>query len=204
MPAAAKTLRLPDNEELLRQWRDGDVAAAEALFNLYQVHVYRLALSLLGQAADAEDIAQDVLTFVLLNPDRYDPTRARFLTWLNVVTVSRCRDRQRKKRHRMLSFFDWFRREDADLPDPSPSPERAAFEHERHDLLWDAVQQLSPLLREALVLRMWSGHSYQEIAAIVDCPLRTAQSRVRLALKKLRPLIEHAQLADSLSEEAIS
>lgn len=53
----------------------------------------------------------------------------------------------------------------------------------------EALDELSDTLREAIVLRLWGGYSYKEIAQIVGCPLRTAQSRVRLAIDELRHII---------------
>jgi DNA-directed RNA polymerase specialized sigma24 family protein len=53
---------------------------------------------------------------------------------------------------------------------------------------------LSQPLREAILLRYWADHTYQEMADILDCPLRTAQSRVRLAFDKLRDRLAQADL----------
>jgi RNA polymerase sigma-70 factor (ECF subfamily) len=58
--------------------------------------------------------------------------------------------------------------------------------------LWQALDRLSPKLREAVVLRYWGGHTYQEMAQILSCPLSTAQSRVRLAYEQLRRLLAPA------------
>jgi len=53
-------------------------------------------------------------------------------------------------------------------------------------------------LREAILLRYWAGHTYQEMADILGCPLRTAQSRVRLAYKQLRVVLAPAHSIDGL------
>ena len=68
--------------------------------------------------------------------------------------------------------------------------------------VWGAVQELSPALREAMVLRYWGGHTFQEIADILGCPLRTVQSRVRLAFQKLKPVLTQEQL-NGLKEEQV-
>ena len=62
------------------------------------------------------------------------------------------------------------------------------------DEVWTAIQTLSPSLREAILLRHWADHTYQEIATILDCPLRTVQSRVRLAYQQLRGILAPAEL----------
>jgi DNA-directed RNA polymerase specialized sigma24 family protein len=63
------------------------------------------------------------------------------------------------------------------------------------------VQALSPQLREAILLRYWAGHTYQEMADILGCPLRTAQSRVRLAYQRLRVSLDPDNLVNSVKEE---
>jgi RNA polymerase sigma factor (sigma-70 family) len=61
--------------------------------------------------------------------------------------------------------------------------------------LWQALDQLSPNLQEAIVLRYWGGHTYSELAHILRCPLPTAESRVRLAYEQLRKLLDPANTA---------
>ena len=56
--------------------------------------------------------------------------------------------------------------------------------------MWAALGKLSPKLREAVVLRYFENLTYPEIGQILDCPMRTIQSRVRLAHKELRRLLE--------------
>ena len=88
---------------------------------------------------------------------------------------------------------------------PALGPEQRAIEAEAHSQVWAAVQDLKPPLREAVLLRYWAGHTYQEIADIVGCPLRTAQSRVRLAFQQLRANLALAGLnGHGLEEEKAS
>jgi RNA polymerase sigma-70 factor, ECF subfamily len=72
-----------------------------------------------------------------------------------------------------------------------------------HGEVWTAVQALSPALREAVLLRYWAGHTYREMAEVLECPLPTAQSRVRLAYEHLRAALSPGSLADltGLEEE---
>jgi RNA polymerase sigma-70 factor (ECF subfamily) len=169
----------------IQRWRAGDERAAEALYNHHQASTLRLAYGLLGDAADAEEVAQDALAYALSHIDRYDPRRGRFATWLHTITVSRCRDRHRRRQWPRLSLTAWLRH-GGDVPDPAPGPERHALWEETRGEVWDAVQALSPKLREAILLRYWAGHTYREMADVLGCPLPTAQSRVRLAFQRLR------------------
>jgi RNA polymerase sigma-70 factor (ECF subfamily) len=192
---------MADVNALVQRWQAGDERAAEALYVHYRERTFHLALGLLGDTADAEETAQEALTYALLNIRRYDPQRASFATWLHTITVSRCRDRQRRLRFPTLSLHTWLRR-GSDPADPSPGPEYRAMQSEARSQVWEAVQELSPALREAIVLRYWGGHTFQEMADILGCPLRTAQSRVRLAFQELRAVLTQEQLS-SLNEEKV-
>ncbi|HXK43187.1 MAG TPA: RNA polymerase sigma factor [Anaerolineae bacterium] len=176
---------MSDTVALIQDWQAGNEEAAEALYNAHRSDVYRLAYALLGNAEDAEEVAQDALTYALVNIRHYAPERASFATWLHTITVSRCRDRQRRKRLVSFSLTEWLGL-GRDLSDPAPGPEASAIEAERREALLQAMQELHPAVREALVLRYWAGHTFREIAEIMDCPLPTAQSRVRLGYQQLR------------------
>jgi RNA polymerase sigma-70 factor (ECF subfamily) len=182
---------MTDPTALIQRWQAGDQRAAEALYYQHRESTFRLAYGLLGNAADAEESAQDALNYALTRINLFDPGRASFSTWLHTITVSRCRDRQRRRFLPRLSLARW-RRRGGDAPDPALSPERQAEQAETRSEVWQAVQSLKPNYREAIVLRYWAGHTYQEMATILDCPLRTAQSRVRLAYSQLRTTLAPA------------
>ena len=175
---------MPNLEHLIERWRAGDERAAEALYNQHRERTFRLAYGLLGNAEDAEEAAQDALSYALLNIENFDQKRSKFTTWLHMITVSRSRDLYRKRRIPTLSLTAWLKRGQS-IPAPGLSLEQLAEKSEIRNTVWDAVQALSPLLREAIVLRHWGRHTYLEIGEIVGCPMKTAQSRVRLAHKKL-------------------
>jgi RNA polymerase sigma-70 factor (ECF subfamily) len=193
-------------ERLIERWRAGDQAAAAEIYNLHRERTYRLAFALVGNPEDAEEAAQDALTYALVNIHHFDPRRSKFTTWLHLITVSRSRDLLRKRRNPTISLADWllrFRRpKNLEPADSRPSPEQTTLKTEQNHTIWDAVQALSPILREAVVLRHWGGHTYQEIADITGCPLRTAQSRVRLAYKQLGVILELDFHTDWAKEEA--
>jgi RNA polymerase sigma-70 factor (ECF subfamily) len=176
---------MSDINILIERCQVGDERALEALYNYHQERVFRLAYGILNNRADAEEVTQEALIYALTNIKRYDPRRARFSTWLHTITVSRCRNVQRRRRGFLLSLTAWLK-EEGDVPDPTPDQEHQAVRAEIQSEVWQAVQQLSPPLREAILLRHWAEHTYKEIAEIVGCPLPTAQSRVRVAHQQLR------------------
>jgi RNA polymerase sigma-70 factor (ECF subfamily) len=87
---------MPDLSALIQRWQGGDERAAEAIYNHHREATFRLAYGLLGSVADAEEAAQDALTYALTHINHYTAGRASFATWLHTITVSRCRDRQRR------------------------------------------------------------------------------------------------------------
>lgn len=180
------------SEHLIQRWlKSGDQSAAEALYRAHHARVYRLAYGLLGDEADAEEVMQDVLVHALNHMDRYDPGRAAFTTWLHAIAVNRCRDRQRRKRLPSVPLGSWMG-DGGDAAASTAGPEGTTITRESQDELWQALSHLSPKLREAVVLRYWGSHTYQEMAQILNCPLPTAQSRVRLAYERLRELLSPA------------
>lgn len=184
---------MADLEVLIERWRSGDERAAEAIYDLHRDRTYRLALGLLGNAEDAEEAAQDALTYALLHIEQFDSQRSRFTTWLHMITVSRSRDLLRKRRQPTFLLTEWLARR-LNTADPRPGPETKAEVSERRSDIWKAIQALKPPLREAILLRHWANHTYQEIAEIVGCPMKTAQSRVRLAHEKLAEMLSENDL----------
>jgi RNA polymerase sigma-70 factor (ECF subfamily) len=177
------------SNQLIQRWLStGDERAAEALYQAHRERVYRLAYALLGDAGDAEEVMQDAMVYALTRTDLYDPQRASFTTWLHMITVSRCRDRKRRKRLPRVPLNGLIEGGGG----RASGPEAAAVARESQRELWQALDQLSPKLREAVVLRYWGGHTYQGMAQILSCPLSTAQSRVRLAYEQLRKLLAPA------------
>ena len=185
---------MADVNALIQRWQQGDERAAEQLYNYHRDATYRLAYGLLGNREDAEEVAQDALTYALININRYDSNLSRFSTWLHTITVSRCRDKRRRKILPQFSLTVWLQR-GQDIPDYGSSPEGAAATNETRGEVWQAVQQLKPPLREAVILRYWIGYTYREMAEILGCPLPTAQSRVRLAFNHLRGHLSENEVA---------
>ena len=184
---------MPNLENLIERWQAGDQRAAEIIYNQHRERTFRLAYALLGDAEDAEEVAQDAISYVLQHIDRFDQKRSKFTTWLYMITVSRSRDLIRKRRLPTLSLTAWLQRRQP-LPIPGPSVELLAEQRELRNNVWNAIQKLTPMLREAIVLRHWGRHTYQEIGEIVGCPMKTAQSRVRLAHQKLAQTLVEVDL----------
>lgn len=174
-----------DTQQLIRRWQAGEERAAQLLYDQHSARAFRLAYGLLGNVEDAEEAAQDALAYALINIEKYKADRAQFSTWLHTIVVSRARDKQRRKRFSLVALSDWMGG-GHDVADSAPMPEQFSEQMFTRKAVWDAVQDLKPQLREAIVLRYWAGHSFREMAEILECPMGTTQSRVRRGFDQLR------------------
>jgi RNA polymerase sigma-70 factor (ECF subfamily) len=175
----------------------GDQSGYQQLYEHFAAGLYRLCYGLLLNRQDAEDVAQEAFVYAFKNLKRFDPTRAAFKTWLYTIAVSRCRNMYRRKRHPLLDLAEFFH-----LAAPrSETPEAALAHRNARDAVSEALAALSPRLREALVLRYGHSLTYREIADMMGCPQKTAESRVRLAHDKLREKLQPALLDELWSVE---
>ena len=179
---------LSDLSGLIERWQHGHEAAAEAIYNRCRGVTYGLAYALLGNTTDAEEVTQDALTYALTHINQYNPRQAKFTTWLHIITVSRCRNKRRRRFLPHLPLLAWLKG-GGDVPGPAPGPERHALREATRNEVWQAIQTLSQPLREAILLRHWSDYTYQEMGEILGCSARIARSRVLAAHERLEPLL---------------
>lgn len=170
---------------LIAAAQEGDQAACAALYRLFVHPVFRLACGVLLDELDAEEVVQDTFAYALRSLARYDPTRSAFRTWLYTIAISRCRNKRRRKWLLTVGLGDLAER----LPGADPTPETVVEQRGVRDEVLAALRRLSPKLREAITLRYFEGLTYREMAEVLDCPLKTAESRVRLAHDALYRLL---------------
>jgi RNA polymerase sigma-70 factor (ECF subfamily) len=172
--------------KLIARCLTGDQAAYAALYETVAPGLYRLAYSILLHQQDAEDVVQEVMVYAFRNLKHYDAQRGTFRTWLYTITVSRCRNARRRKWLPTTALANLL---SVGLEPAAPTehtPEAAIARQSIHDALEKALGTLSPRLREAIALRYGQGLTYREMAEVLDCPQKTAESRVRLAHEALR------------------
>lgn len=189
--------------ELVVRSLGGDQGAYEALYTQCSPLIYRLCYGLLMNRQDAEDVMQEAFVYAFRNLRRFDSKRASFKTWLYTIALSRCRNVYRRKH---LPWIDLASLLPIDLPAPrAETPEARLARNDLRVSVESALADLSPALREAVVLRYGHGLTYREIAEVIGCPQKTAESRVRLAHERLRGLLQTeapSLLADLLRMEA--
>lgn len=173
-----------ETQALIDCARNGNQSCYKKLYDRYADGVYRLCYGLVLNQQDAEDVVQETFVYAFKNLRRYQPERASFKTWLYTIAVSRSRNVHRRKR---LHVVELTHQGTSQVPAPSAeSPEVAMTRRELSEAVERALAVLSPVLREAVVLRYGHGLTYREIAEVMECPPKTAESRVRLAHEKLK------------------
>ena len=176
-----------NESDLIQRCLSGDAYAGAELYQRWCGPVYRLAYAILRQEQDAEEVTQDVFVYALSRLASYDPAKAAFRTWLYTITISRSRNKLRRKRLPTIELGEWSENKAAEVE--RPFEEWAESQAERMQV-WAALGKLSPKLREAVALRYFENLTFPEIGQILNCPMRTIQSRVRLAHKELAKLLE--------------
>ncbi len=193
---------VPDDNataQLIAQAVAGEQQAYAELYEQFASGVYRLCYSLLLNTHDAEDVVQETFVYAFRNLARYDANKSAFKTWLYTIAVSRCRNLYRRQRMLTLDISQLLH---ANLAAPKQETPEAVFtQRSVQEALRDALAKLSPTLREAVVLRYGHGLAYREIAEVMNCPQKTAESRVRLAHKQLHHLL--LPLGQGLLEELL-
>lgn len=172
-----------EETELLQHLRCGDAGAAQQMVQSYHPEIFRLALSLLDEPAEAEDVAQDVFIAALDALDSYRGEAA-LKTWLFSITVNVCRKRwrQRKTRERLLQVL---KSVIPTLGTRAIQPETALLAQENQSELWQAVENLGEKYRLPLVLFYEHELPVAEIAQVLDIPVGTVLSRLHTARGRL-------------------
>ena len=185
--------------ELITRAIEGDQAAQRALYEAHYGAAFRLGLLLLQDACDAEEVVQDAFVYLFRNLERYDADKGSFRTWLRVTLVSRCRNKRRRRQLPIVSLENLESTGGA-LADPNGTgdPARALDIQDARTRMWEALQQVSPGARDALILRYYEGLPYAEIALALGCSSDAARSRVVHGKVQLRHLF--AGLKESVSK----
>src|SRR5450755_142200 len=160
---AATVAAAPMNEDtLIRAGQSGDHEAVETLFRRYHRPLFQTALRVLGNAEDAEDALQDGLLSAYRNLKRFDG-RWQFSTWLTRIVINAALMRRRSAKARPAVSLDEPPRED-ELPvverfaAKGPNPEQVFAGTELREMISANLDELSPLLRTAFVLREVEGY----------------------------------------------
>lgn len=169
----------------LQRMAAGDQEGLAGLYDLFASRVYSLALRMLRDAGDAEEVVQDVFAQAWRSAALYDRDRGTVGAWLIVMARSRSLDRLRSKRagSRAIPATN----ADPDLLADSAVPQDlVAISRQQAEGLRRALDDLPGDQRSAIELAYFEGLSHPEVAARLAQPLGTVKTRIRLGLMKLR------------------
>ncbi|MDX6581848.1 MAG: hypothetical protein QOI10_1032 [Solirubrobacterales bacterium] len=169
------------DEALVAGLAAGDASAATAFVRRFQARVFGLAVTMVGDAAVAEELAQEAFTRAWRHAGAYDGRRGKVATWLLTITRNLAIDHLRAKRTEPLD------------PDAIRDAERAMWAVSRHPdtadrgtaELRESLAELPEDQRRALLLAALFGFTAREIGEIEEIPLGTAKTRIRTATRKL-------------------
>jgi RNA polymerase sigma-70 factor, ECF subfamily len=146
---------------------------------------FAAAYRVLGDAAAAEDVVQDVFMALWRHPHKFNPDRGSLPGYVAMMARIWAVDRMRS-RQAGDAAVDRLGRRDEERGEATESPADAAIRHEEGDLALSALARLPKVQRDAVLLAYGRGLSAAEIAEAADVPLGTAKSRLRLGLQKAR------------------
>ena len=179
---------------LLAQSGAGDREAFRRLYDRYSVPLFSLAVRLVGDVGEAEELLQDAFVKIWRNAAFYDSRKSRPFTWAVTILRRTCIDHLRKRRHRPETLSRPVG--DGETPDLSTGENgrRATEIREDSERLRHALEKISPDQRRALELALYSELTQSEIARCLEQPVGTVKSWIRRGLLDLRTtLIDPAQ-----------
>jgi RNA polymerase sigma-70 factor (ECF subfamily) len=188
---AARNVEALTDHELVAATRDGDELAFQEVVRRYRTPITNFVYRMLNDYDTAVDLAQETFLRVYSAAGRYEAQYS-FSTYIyriaSNLAISEIRKRRRRKVVSLFGFFSSEEDEPADLDprDERPLPEDELLRAERKQAVTRAIASLPARYRGALVLRDIEGHSYEEIAAILDLSEGTVKSRINRARALLR------------------
>jgi RNA polymerase sigma factor (sigma-70 family) len=179
-------VRSLSDESLLAGLGSGDPERSAAFVRRFQARVFGLAMTIIGDADLAEEVAQESLLRVWQHADAYDPSRGRVLTWLLTITRNVALDALRM-RHQIP--MDPGMITGLVIDEGQDPEERGLVAHESRRLR-AILAELPEEQRRAVLLSAFYGRTAREVGDIEGIPLGTAKTRIRTAMLKLREALE--------------
>lgn len=169
----------PD-EELVRRIGAGDPAAVQAMVTRKLPRILTLAARMLGDAAEAEDVAQETFVRIWRHASGWRQGHARFDTWIHRVALNLCYDRLRRRR-------EWVTDELPEVADDAPLPDAMPGDEERR--VNQALQRLAPRQREAIALVYYQELSNIEAAGAMQVSVDALESLLARGRRALQAML---------------
>jgi len=173
----------PDLAELLKACGKGDQAAFAALYDSTSSRVVGLAVRVVRDPAQAEEVAQEAFLEIWRSSGRFDPAKGSPLGWLLTIVHRKAVDRVRSAEASSRRDLTYHHQNQPVAHDATAEAAHASLEGRR---VRGALQSLTPAQREALELAYFGGYTHTEVATMLDLPVGTAKTRIRDGLIRLR------------------
>jgi RNA polymerase sigma-70 factor (ECF subfamily) len=171
-----------EDSELLDKLATGDEAAFRMLVERHIDRGYAIALRIVGNAADAEDVVQDTMLKIWSHRGRWQHGRAKFSTWLYRVISNRCIDLRRKPRNENVETVP-------EVADGQPGAVEIIERNELNGMLELAMQRLPEQQRIAVIFSYHESMSNGEIAQVMDTTVAAVESLLKRGRQQLRQLL---------------
>ena len=169
-----------------------DERAAAQLYDQYSAAMFGLAVRIVGEGADAEDVVLDAFTQAWNSAERFDADRGTVLGWLTTITRTRALDsvRSRSRRSKAVEAASRAMGDEPVAVAAAPASAAETLElGERAAAVNSAMEVLSGHQRDAIELAFFEGLSHSEIAERLGEPLGTIKTRIRLGMQRLRDVL---------------
>ncbi len=167
----------------MRRVAIGEEDAIAELYDRFGALVFRLSLQFLSNSAEAEDAVQEVFVRLWKTADRFDPRKAKLVTWVMLITRRHLIDRIRRKTVRPKSY-ELGDQSDISATD-NPNPSNIVIQ-ERNAAIWQALQALPEMQRTVIERAYFQGFTLREVSLQIEAPLGTVKSALSRGLLRLR------------------
>jgi RNA polymerase sigma-70 factor (ECF subfamily) len=175
------TGKVKTDEQLFQAYRSGSQSAFEELFARHKGPLYTYCLRMIGEKDRAGDAFQETFFRAIKYKDSFD-TQKQFSSWLFAIARNACR--------RILTGDNIFTDFDDAAAEESSAMEEPRLDHTEKETIAEALLQLPPALREAMLLFEYEGFTYEEIAGITNAGLSLVKVRIHRARKILRSILQ--------------
>lgn len=180
--------------ELVKRCLAGDNSAWEDLLQNHTRKIYSLCYRFTGRPSEAEDLTQEVFIKIFQTLKTFDAAQGAFPTWLARVARNHLVDHYRRtKKDRVTSSLEDELGSLEEKPSPTVEPVAQVESREHKELLQQALDRLSPDLREAVILRDLQDLDYDEIAQVLGVPEGTVKSRINRGRLELARVIKRME-----------
>jgi RNA polymerase sigma-70 factor (ECF subfamily) len=183
-----------DDETLIKLIVRAHADALSELYDRYSRLTFSLALNLIGDYATAEEITLDVFARVWEKAATYRPEQAKVSTWLISITRYRAIDVLRRRGSRPEQHSVSWAEVSSDAMISTDGPEEATELTIQRQRVRAAIAELPPDQKQVLALAYFNGYTHRQIAETLNQPLGTVKTRIRLAMQKLRQMLQDEQI----------